>query len=71
MQKDFVESDVLKLIKEEVKTSSLRRVAQRLGVTHSYVSDIIWRRRSVSEAVAKKYGFTREKITVVVFRKEG
>ena len=71
MLKDFVEADVIKDIKAIVEKSGLRVTARRMGMSASYLSDIIWRRRNISAKVAKTFGYAREKITVVVFRKEG
>jgi hypothetical protein len=71
MQTEFSEADVRKDIKTRVDSVGLRVTARRLNISSSYLSDIIHYRRGVSRQIAKKLGYVREVVTVVIFRKEG
>ena len=52
-----------KLIEDMVDAAgSQRKVARSLGITDSYLSDILNRRRGISEEVAKKLGYDKETV---------
>lgn len=69
MKKTFTEEEVKSAIWAEVNKSSLRKTAVRSGFSAAFLSDILRGNRGVSENVAKAFGFEREIITEVVFRK--
>jgi transcriptional regulator with XRE-family HTH domain len=69
MQKKFTQDDVLQIIRREVDATSLRQTATRVGIAPSYLSDILNGNRAVSEEIARKFGFEREIVTKVTFRK--
>jgi hypothetical protein len=69
MKKEYTQADVLAVIRQEIDESSLRKTAKRISVTPAYLSDIMRGNRQVSQTIAEVYGFDREVITKVVFRK--
>lgn len=66
----FTQDDVLADIRKEVNQSSLRQTADRIGLSAAYLSDILKGNRAVSETVAAVFGYEREIVTNVVFRKK-
>jgi plasmid maintenance system antidote protein VapI len=70
MPKTYTENDIVELIRAEVAASSLTETAARLGVSISYVSDLVRGTRNVSERIAEELGFEREIQTKVSFRKK-
>jgi transcriptional regulator with XRE-family HTH domain len=69
VMKKLTQDDVLNAIRAEVKNSSVRAVARRIGVSAAYISDVLLDKRQVSERLARLFGFEREIIKEVVFRK--
>lgn len=52
-----------KIIEDMVNAAgSQRKVARSLGISDSYLSDIINERRDISDEVAKKLGYQKETI---------
>lgn len=60
---------VVAAIRKETEKSSLRAVAKRTGIDPSVLSKVLSGRRGASEAIAAAFGFERQVITTVVFRK--
>lgn len=69
MAKTFTREDVLKVIQEEIERTSIKATADRLQVTTSLLYDVLKGNRAISAKVAEKFGFKREIITQVIFRK--
>ena len=71
MPKQFTQDDVLAVIRKEVEASSLRKTAERIGVSAPFLSDVLRGNRLISETVAEAFGFVREMetVTTVRFRK--
>jgi hypothetical protein len=67
---ESTEDDVIAVIRQQCKAASMRKVAEALGVTPAYISDILKKRRAVSEMIAEKFGFERVIETRVYFRKK-
>ena len=67
--KIFTEEEVKSVIWAETNRTSLRKTALRSGFSAPFLSDILRGNRGVSENVAKAFGFEREIITQVIFRK--
>lgn len=67
--KTYTQTEVLAVIAQEAEETSVRAVARRLGMNAGYISDILLGRRGISEAVAEAFGFEREIVTEVRFRK--
>lgn len=57
--------ELLDLITSMVEASSQRRVASDLGVSPSWLGDVLHGRRPVSEAMARKLGLRRVVVFVV------
>lgn len=73
MPKKFTQEDVLDTIRAEVKSTSLRATARRIGVSAPFLGDVLKGNRSVSDKIADAFGFERQVITakvVLVFRKK-
>lgn len=63
--KQLTESDLRKLLFDRVsECSSQRALSFELGITQSYLSDIINGRRSISSEVANRLGYDRVAIYV-------
>jgi DNA-binding transcriptional regulator YdaS (Cro superfamily) len=67
--KKYSQEDVIQAMREEVRRTSLVAVADRIGVSSAYLVDVRTGRRPVSEKLARAFGFEREIITEVIFRK--
>ena len=67
--KNLTEQDVLQAIRKEIEASSLRKVAERVGVDPANLSRMLNGERTVSDSVAEAFGFEREVTTKIVFRK--
>lgn len=67
----FIESDVLKVIQAKIDKLGIRGTARLYGMSPQHLSDIQKRRRSVSAGIAKKFGYERERIVIISFRKIG
>lgn len=67
--KTFTQDDVLAVIRVRTEATSIRAVARELGLSAAYLSDILLGRRAVSETVAEAFGFQREIVTEIRFRK--
>ncbi|ARU40177.1 hypothetical protein CCB80_03105 [Armatimonadetes bacterium Uphvl-Ar1] len=52
-------SDVVHLIMRECQKSSQKTVAEQIGISPQYLSDILKGRREISTAVAEKLGLER------------
>jgi hypothetical protein len=59
MGKELTTEDVLKVIREDVEKSSLRKTATRIGISAAYLSDVLRGNRQVGEELAAHYGFNR------------
>ena len=59
MGKELTTEDVLKVIREDVAKTSLRKTAIRLGISAAYLSDVLRGNRQVGEDLAACYGFSR------------
>ena len=69
VMKKYTTEDVIETIRKEINSTSLRQTARRIGVSAGYLSDVMRGNRTVSEAMASSFGFEREIITEVIFRK--
>jgi transcriptional regulator with XRE-family HTH domain len=67
--KTYSADDVVDIIRKRTKESSLRQTARDLGLSASYLSDILLGRRDVSETVAEAFGYKREVVTEHKFTK--
>lgn len=67
--KAYSKDDVLKAIESEIGKSTLRQVAREKGISCAYLSDVTLGKRGISENVAAAFGFIREVVTEVRFRK--
>jgi len=70
MPKTYTQEDVLADIRKAVEESSLRKTAERIGVSAGYLSDILNDNRAVSDSIAEAFGYEREIVTKVTFRKK-
>lgn len=68
MAKTFTAEEVLNVIGEKIKGSSLRKVAKEISVSPAYLSDIMKKRRDISDFIAAQFGFERTVTRVVVFK---
>lgn len=68
--KNLTEQDVLQTIRKEIEGSSLRKVAEKTGVDAANLSRMLRGERALSESVAEAFGFEREAVTKVIFRKK-
>ena len=66
----FSEEDILDVISKEIKLTSLRKTAARVGISAAYLSDIMRRNRGISENVANAFGFQQVIVVSVTFRKK-
>ena len=57
--KRYDEDNIIKILLDLISDSSQKAVAYNLGITPQYLSDILKRRRSISERVAKELGFKK------------
>jgi plasmid maintenance system antidote protein VapI len=69
MPKTYTQDDVLADIRKVVEASSLRQTAERINVSAAYLSDVLAGNRGVSDNMAAAFGYTREIVTKVIFRK--
>jgi hypothetical protein len=65
------ELEVIAAIRVRAEKSSLRRLAAEVGVSYTYLTDIVAGRRRVSAYMASKFGFTRIVSTVITFERTG
>jgi plasmid maintenance system antidote protein VapI len=64
---EITQEEILEIINQMVsKRGSQKAVADHLGISNAYMSDIIAQNRPVSDSVAKRLGYTK----IVKFRKE-
>ena len=57
---EITHEEILSIIKEmKVKWGSQKELADHLGISSAYLSDIIREKQKVSDAVARKLGYTR------------
>lgn len=70
MPKTYTQDEVLAAIRKVVDESSLRQTAERIGVSAGYLSDVLNSNRAVSDAIADAFGFEREIVTEIIFRKK-
>lgn len=70
MSKQFTQDDVRAVIRKEADETSMTKIALRIGVSVSLLSYILSGERGVSDAVAEAFGFEREIVTQVIFRKK-
>lgn len=66
----FSEEDILEVISKEIKLTSLRKTAARVGISAAYLSDIMRRNRGISDNVANAFGFQQVIVVSVTFRKK-
>jgi hypothetical protein len=67
----FIESDVLKVIQAKIDKLGIRGTARLYGMSPAHLNDIQKRRRGVSQNVARKFGYERERFVIINFRKIG
>jgi DNA-binding transcriptional regulator YdaS (Cro superfamily) len=70
MPKKFTQEDVLDEMRKVISVTSLRKTAGRLGISPAYLSDVLNGRRDVSDNMAILFGFEREVLTQIFFRKK-
>jgi plasmid maintenance system antidote protein VapI len=59
-KQEITHDEILSIIKEmRVKWGSQKELADQLGISSAYLSDIINEKQLVSDAVARKLGYTR------------
>lgn len=68
MPKQYTQEDVLTIIRKEVAASSLRRTAQRIGISAMFLSHVLNNKKAISDSVAEAFGFEREVIKSTTFR---
>jgi plasmid maintenance system antidote protein VapI len=57
---EITHDEILKIIKEmKVKWGSQKELADQLGISSAYLSDILHDKKVVSDMVARKLGYTR------------
>ncbi len=66
---NLIEADVLRVIEAQIKKLGIRGAARFYKISPAYLNDIQKHRRNISESVARKFGFVRERIVIVTFRK--
>lgn len=60
------ENELVELLKQSVSPNQTQKeVASRLGISPQYLHDILWRRRSISDDVARALGFEK----IISFRR--
>lgn len=64
----FTHNEIIAELKRRVADSSLRKVGTELGVSASYVHDILNNRRNISQRMATKLGYRLE-VTKTVDKK--
>ena len=69
MPKTFTQEDVVADIRKAVEATSVRQTAASIGVSAAYISDILNGNRGISDAIAEAFGYEREIVTKVTFRK--
>jgi len=69
MPKTYTEDDVLADIRKVIEGSSLRQTAERIACSPGYLSDILAGNRAVSDSIASAFGYKREIVTKIIFRK--
>jgi hypothetical protein len=69
MPKHYIQDEVLAVIRKEVEATSLRKTAERIGISAPFLSDVLRGNRLISETVAEAFGFERkiETVTTVTF----
>lgn len=67
--KTYTQDEVLAAIRKRTDASSIRSVAKELGLSAAYLSDVLLGNRQVSDKVAESFGFQREVVTEIRFRK--
>ena len=70
MPRTFTSEDVLSAIWAECNKSSQKAVAERIGVSAPYLSDILLGKRPISDLVAEAFGFEKTVVTETLFRKK-
>lgn len=58
----IAQSEIVAVIQRMVDRSSQRQVADKLGISYTYLNDILHGRTDVSENVALKLGYQRRVI---------
>jgi plasmid maintenance system antidote protein VapI len=67
-ENEITQEEILEIIEQMVsKWGSQRAVADHLEISNAYMSDILAGKRLVSDAVAKRLGYTK----IVKYRKDG
>ena len=67
--KTYTNEDVVEVIRKRTAETSLRQTARELGLSPSYLSDIVLGRRFVSDSVAEAFGYKREVVVEHKFTK--
>lgn len=67
--KTYTQEEVLGVIRALTEASTLRQVARDVGFSAAHISDVLSGKRGVSEAIAAAFGFEREVLTEVRFRR--
>jgi transcriptional regulator with XRE-family HTH domain len=67
--KTYSQDDVLKVIRQETDSTSIRQTAKRLGISPAYLSDVLLGNRGVSENIAAAFGFKRIITSEIRFKK--
>ena len=67
--KTYTQDEVLAVIRERTEASSIRQVSREVGVSAPLLSDMLQGKRAVSDRVAELFGFRREILTEVRFRR--
>jgi hypothetical protein len=70
MPRTYSNEEVISHIHAECNKTSLRNTAARKGVSPAYLSDVIRGNRQISERVAEAFGFERDVVTKVIFRRK-
>lgn len=58
------EQQLIDILKRQVKGSSQKAVALKLGVTPQFLCDVLGRRRNISETLARALGYSREYVFI-------
>ena len=67
--KTYTQDEVLAVIRERTDSASIRQVAREIGVSAPLLSDMLQGKKAVSDRVAELFGFRREVLTEIRFRR--
>ena len=69
MPRLLTDLDVIAEIRRVTALSSLRKVANEIGISAAYLSDVLRGNRGVTNTLASRFGFDRKVISRTIVRK--